>query len=211
MKSGPVDVWPLVHAERRRLVEDLGDLPRSAWDTASLCEGWSVHDVLAHLLESAMTSRLRFVAGMVRARGDFHRANRDGIERWRRADPEQTLAELGRAERSTRTPPAHPVTRLVEVYVHGEDIRRPLGLPGRYPREGIHAALAHQLRTKVSFEGGRERAEGLSLLDSDSGMSWGEGPAVAGTAVDLLLAVSGRTLRDGLLTGPGAATLRARV
>ncbi|MGO1600007.1 MAG: maleylpyruvate isomerase family mycothiol-dependent enzyme [Brachybacterium sp.] len=210
MESGPADVWPLVHTERRRLVEDLANLPRSAWDTASLCEDWSVHDVLAHLLESAMTTRLQFVAGMVRARGDFHRANRDGIERWQRADPQQTLAEYGRAERATRTPPAHPATRLVEVYVHGEDIRRPLSLPGRYPREGIHAALAHQLRTKVSFEGGRERAEGLRLRDSDTGMSWGEGPEVAGPAVDLLLAVSGRTLGDGQLTGPGAATLLAR-
>ena len=203
-------IWALVHAERRQLIDDLEDLTPHAWETPSLCDGWSVHDVLAHLLESAMATRLSFVGSMVRSRGDFHRANELGIRRWKREDPQQTLADFRRNQHVTRTPPAHPATRLVEAYVHGEDIRRPLGLEGRYPSDGIHQALAHQLRTRVSFDGGRERAEGLRLVDTVTGASWGTGPEVSGAAIDLLLAVSGRTVRTELLTGPGADTLLAR-
>ena len=50
-------IWELVHAERRQLVEDLEGLDPPAWETPSLCDRWSVHDVLAHLLEGAMTTR----------------------------------------------------------------------------------------------------------------------------------------------------------
>lgn len=210
MRADRFAVWELVHAERRRLIDDLDDLAPHAWGAPSLCEGWSVHDVLAHLLESAMTNRRSFVQSMVLARGDFHRANEQGIQRRRREDPRQTLAEFRRIQHETRTPPAHPATRLVEAYVHGEDIRRPLGIEGRCPSAGVRLALAHQLRTPVSFEGGRERAEGLRLLDTDSGMSWGRGPEVSGSAIDLLLAVSGRTLRTGRFTGTGADQLIAR-
>lgn len=200
----------LVHAERLRLIDDLEGLAPHEWSTPSLCDGWTVHDVLAHLLVTAMTHRFAFVGSMMRARGDFHRANELGIRRWKREDPQQTLAEFRRAQHETRTPPAHPATRLVEAYVHGEDLRRPLGITGRYPSEGIHGALAHQLRTRVSFEGGRERAEGLRLIDTDSGVSWGTGPEVSGAAIDLLLAVSGRTVSTKLLTGPGSDQLVAR-
>lgn len=199
--------WSLVHVERQQLADDLAPVDNQAWETPSLCHEWSVHDVLAHLLDTAMTTRLVFIRSMVRARGDFHRANDDGIQRYKREDPQQTLAEFRRVQHLTRTPPAHPATRLVEAYVHGEDIRRPLGIDGRYPQDGVHEALAYQLRTPVSFEGGRERAAGLRLIDKDSGTSWGDGPDVTGAAIDLLLAVSGRTVNPELLAGPGAHRL----
>lgn len=204
------EVWNLVHAERRHLVHDLAPLRGADWNTASLCKNWTVHDVLAHLVDTAHMSRLAFVASMVRARGDFHRANEAGVHHRRRQDPLQTLADLHEASSLTRTPPAHRATRLVEAIVHGEDIRRPLGLPGEYPRAAVQAALDHQLRTPLSVDGGRERAAGLRLVDVDDGTSWGEGPEVQGASIDLLLAVSGRSLAPQLLSGLGAADLTSR-
>jgi len=47
------DVWPLVHAERHALVDDLSRLTDEQWRTPSLCEGWTVHDVAAHLVGNA--------------------------------------------------------------------------------------------------------------------------------------------------------------
>jgi uncharacterized protein (TIGR03083 family) len=44
------DIWPVVHAERRALAADLADLSPEQWQTPSLCAGWSVHDVLAHMV-----------------------------------------------------------------------------------------------------------------------------------------------------------------
>ena len=57
------DVWPLVHAERAALVGDLESLDAAAWETPSLCAGWTVHDVVAHLVDTAKTTRVGFVLG----------------------------------------------------------------------------------------------------------------------------------------------------
>lgn len=203
MTLSTAEVWAVVHAERQRLCDDLAALPAAGWETPSLCPGWTVHDVLAHLVDTARTGTRAFVVGMVRARGDFDHANADGIRRSRHDDPARTLADLRASRDLTRTPPAHRATRLVEAVVHGEDIRRPLGITGSYPDAALHDALAYQLRTTVSFGGGRERARGRRLVDTGTGVSWGDGAEVSGRAVDLLLAVSGRAVAPGLLTGAG--------
>lgn len=43
------DVWPMVHAERAALIDDLATLDEAQWHMPSLCGGWTVHDVVAHL------------------------------------------------------------------------------------------------------------------------------------------------------------------
>ena len=197
------EVWELVHAERCRLLDDLVTIDASAWETPSLCRLWTVHDVLAHLVDTAMTGKLAFVWSMVRARGDFDRANEDGVRRCKQDDPQQTLADLRQVLDLRRTPPADRASRLVEAIVHGEDIRRPLGISGDYPRAAVHEALAYQLRTSASFGGARERAAGCRLVDSGTGASWGEGLDVVGTGLDLLLAATGRPVAPTALTGAG--------
>ncbi|GHG56414.1 hypothetical protein GCM10011331_23960 [Flavimobilis marinus] len=203
------DVWPIVHAERRRLVADLLDLPIAQWRTPSLCPGWDVHDVLAHVVDTARTGRLMFVRELLRARFNFDRANDTGVAREKRTDPQDTVRTLDAVVSLTRTPPANLATRLVEAFVHGEDIRRPLGVAGTYPAGAVADALAYQLRTPVSFGGGRERAAGLRMVDSSTGQAWGEAGAdvVEGAGIDLLLAVSGRPVPTERLTGRGAARL----
>lgn len=207
MRDAAAAIWQVVHAERRRLVVDLADLSDEQWWLPSLCPGWDVHDVLAHLVDTARTGRLSFVRDLVAARGDFDRANERGIRRVKQRDPQGTLAALRDAAGLTRTPPAHLATRLVEAIVHGEDVRRPLGIAGSYPEPAITQSLAYQLRTPVSFGGGRERAAGLHLVDRASGTAWGEGAAVTGDALDLLLAVSGRPVDRARLDGEGAPLL----
>ena len=91
--------------------------------------------------------------------------------------------------------------------MHGEDIRRPLGITGSYPEPAIARALAYQLRTPVSFGGGRERAAGLRLVDRKTGATWGQGDGVEAEAIDLLLAVSGRRVNRERLDGTGASRL----
>lgn len=205
------DVWAAVAAERRALVDDLGALPPEAWSTPSLCEGWDVHDVVAHLVDGAHTTRLGFVRRMLAARGDFHRETAAGVRRRRAADPLVTLGRLADAVDLTHAPPAPLATRLVEVYVHSEDVRRPLALPRAYPSAPVLAALDHQVRTTVAFGGGKEVAQGLTLSPRDTLVSMGSGPRVVGRAVDLLLAVSGRPVSARAFSGPGAEELAARI
>ena len=138
-------VWSFVHAERARLADDLATVAPHAWATPSLCPGWDVHDVLAHLVDTAKTSRIGFARQMIAARLDFDSANAAGIARERRADARDTLAAMREVVRYTRTPVAPRPTRLVEAIVHGEDIRRPLGIATSYASDAVAAALTYQL------------------------------------------------------------------
>lgn len=207
MRSSSAETWQTVHAERLRLVDDLSRLEDEQWLASSLCTGWDVHDVVAHLVDTAKTGRVSFVRDLLAARMDFDRANERGIAREKRRDPRATLEALRAAADLTRTPPANLATRLVEAVVHGEDVRRPLGIAGAYPEPAVVQALAYQLRTPVSFGGGRERAGGLRLVDRRTAVTWGDGDEVAADALDLLLAVSGRPVPRERLDGPGADRL----
>lgn len=199
-------IWPVVHDERRALVGDLEPLTASQWRTPSLCPGWDIHDVVAHLIDSAKTTRLRFVGRIVAARFDFDRDNAAGITREKAADPTDTLSEFRAVQNRTATPPAAFATRLVEAFVHGEDIRRSLEIARDYPPMQVAQALSYQLRTSVKMGGGKERAHGCRLVASDAAFEQGAGPLVRGPAIALLLAVSGRPVEAAELTGPGAHT-----
>ncbi len=204
------DIWPVVHAEREALVRDLEPVAREKWATPSLCEGWDVHDAVAHLVDDARTTRLGFVRHLVAARFDFDRCNAAGIARERHDDPALTLAALRAVLARTTSAPAPLPTRLVEAFVHGEDIRRPLAIRRDYPTSHVATALRHQVGTSVKLGGGRERAEGLRLVADDADLVLGGGPEVRGPVVSLLLAVSGRVLPPDELNGPGAAALTGR-
>jgi uncharacterized protein (TIGR03083 family) len=205
------DVWPMVHAERAALIEDLRGLDDRQWEEPSLCGRWTVHDVAAHMVDVARTTRLGFVVGLARAGFDFHRQNDRGVERERRASPQETLERLVRVASRTSTPPAPLDTRLVEEVVHGEDIRRPLGRTRAYPQEAVLRSLRLQLRTSTSFGGAEERVSGLRLVATDADVTIGDGPEVRGPALSLLLALSGRRVALDDLTGPGVDALAAAV
>jgi hypothetical protein len=91
--------------------------------------------------------------------------------------------------------------------VHGEDIRRPLGLTRAYPQEAVVRALRLQVRTPASFGGAKELVAGVRLTAVDADVSIGDGPEISGTALSLLLAVSGRRVALDELGGPGVDAL----
>ena len=53
------DVWPTIHAERKALAADLDSIPVREWDTPSLCDGWTVRDVVAHMTAATKLSEWR--------------------------------------------------------------------------------------------------------------------------------------------------------
>lgn len=199
------EIWAVVHDERQALIDDLVALAADDWRTPSLCPGWDVHDVLAHLVDSAKTTRLGFLRRMVAAGFDFDRDNAVGITREKAAHPHDTVNAFEEVRSYTATPPAALATRLVEAFVHGEDIRRPLKIRRNYPPEHVANALAYQLKTSVKMGGGREAAHGLRLIATDESFEHGVGPEVHGPAIGLLLAVSGRPVTADELIGPGAS------
>ena len=186
------DVWPLVHAERAALVEDLESLDDAAWETPSLCAG----------LDGARRGRppgrhgeddpCRLPLGLARAGFDFDRQNDQGVQRERRRHAGGDLAEVARRAGRTSTPPAPLDSRLVEAVVHGEDIRRPLGLVRAYPAEVVTRGLRLQARTAESFGGAKDLVTRVRLVATDADVAIGSGPDVRGPLLDLLLVATGR-------------------
>ena len=201
------DMWDLVHAERRALIEDLSGVEQGAWDEQSLCGDWTVREVAAHLVDNARTTPFRIVVAMARARFDFDRQNAMGMVRELGDESADTLAGLRSVADRRSGPPAPLDSRLVEEVVHGEDIRRPLGIRREYAAQAIERSLRYQARTSVGMGGGRQRVARVQLRATDADIVIGTGLEVSGPALSLLLVTSGRNAALADLAGPGLATL----
>lgn len=204
------DTWALVHAERRALIDDLACVSDEQWEADSWAQGWTVHDVAAHLVDNARTTPWRLARAMARARFDFDRQNANGVAAEKGPTPADTLERLRQVADRTSGPPtclAALESRLVEEIAHGEDIRRPLGIVRTYPSEAVRAAIGYQVRTPESFGGAQKLASRVRLEADDADLAVGSGPEVRGPALELLMLVSGRRPREGSLTGPGLALL----
>ena len=203
------DIWPTVHAERQALADDLAGLTPEQWEAASLSAGWTVHDVLAHLLVLAGMTPFKFVTQFAGSGFNFARYADRGIAREKRPDPAQTLAAFREAQGRTSAPPGPPETWIGEHLVHGEDIRRPLGITRSYPMDAVLRTLDFYQGSQPII-GGRDRVAGLTLKATDADHSVGTGPEVTGPALDLVLAATGRPAGWTTLSGPGLETLKSR-
>jgi uncharacterized protein (TIGR03083 family) len=203
------DIWPVVHAERRALADDLGGLPPERWTTPSLCDGWSVQDVVAHMTATATMTPPRFLAKMAAAGFRFPQMADKEVARVGAGGPAGTLSQFRAAERSTSSPPGPKPSWLGETLVHGEDIRRPLGIRHDYPVDAVTRVIDFYAGSNVLI-GGKKRVAGVTLKATDADWSHGAGPVVEGPAISLLLATAGRKAVLDELSGPGVELLRAR-
>ena len=203
------DMWHVIHAERRALAADLAGLTPEQWASPSLCPGWTVHDVLAHLVSTAKLTPPAFFAGLIGSGFNFQRFTGKRIAAESAGGPAATLAAFRAVETATSAPPGPKTSWLGEVLVHGEDIRRPLGIAHEYPTSSVTAVTEFYAGSNVLI-GGKRRVEGLTLEATDATWSHGSGPTVAGPARALMLATAGRKAALDELTGPGVETLRSR-
>ena len=202
-------LWPLVHAERAALAADLAGLTDDRWTTPSLCTDLSVREVLAHLTAAANLSPVRWMAGVIRCRFDFDKQVAMRLAEQLGATPAETLERFRRAVTSTTKPPVPLEAVLGEVVVHGEDIRRPLGVHRDYPIETV-TLLAEYYRGSDMVVLAKGRVGGLRLEATDGPFSTGDGPLVSGRTVALIMAMTGRKSYLDDLTGDGVEILRAR-
>ena len=208
--SDDAATWAMIHAERKALAATIEELTAEQWDSPSLCAGWTVGFLGAHVLAGAEQTPGRFLGGMVTTGFRFNALMEREARSRAQLSRQQIADRLRQRTTTTNHPPAPVLAMLGEVVVHGEDIRRPVGLPGTVADDAANACL--QMFTKASFPvGGRKRIGGLRLTATDTGWSFGAGPEVSGPAMALLLAMTGRAAGVGGLTGDGVATLSQRV
>ena len=182
-------------SERTRLVALLEGLSSEQWNTPSLCDGWSVSEVVAHMTMPFRTKPLQFATGMARARLDFNRyADRDA----RRFAKSATTAELVELFRRNIDHPWSPpgggrVGALSHDVIHGLDFTEPLGLPAA-PAERIALVLHNSTKRSQDFFG--VDLGGRRLVATDAEVAIGSGIDVEMSAKDILLTITGRQAVD---------------
>jgi len=207
----------LLRHHRLGMVDTLAALTDEQWLAPSLCQEWRVVDVAAHLAWAPVLGVGAGAVAMARHGFSMNRMiARSAIEwsfRGRAAILEQLRHNAHSGARPVGMP---PVAALADAVVHGLDVRRPLGLPGQVPSASLAPLADFALGTPWplnSVVGGsaRRRVAGVHLVATDVAWSHGEGPQVRGSAEALLLVLFGRRPTSGELTGPGSATLAARL
>ena len=203
------DLWTLVAAERGALADDLAGLTPEQWDSPSLCPGWTVRHIVAHLTAAASTSPGAFAAQFAKAGFNFDKYANAAIARRLGVDTAATLADFRAVQGSTTAPPGPKATWIGEVVVHSEDIRRPLGIGHRYDPDALRSA-ADFYKGSNTLIGAKNRIAGLGLRATDQDWSTGTGPGVEGPLLSLVVAMTGRESHVDDLTGDGVETLRGR-
>ena len=204
-----MDIWPVVHAERKALATDLRGLDTGDWDRPSLCGGWTVRDVLAHMTSAGKLTPPAFFAQLIGSGFSFDKVQEKGIAAQQGASPADTLANFESVLTSVKHPPGPTTTWLGEVIVHSEDIRRAVGIQHAYPTDAV-VAVADFYKGSNLLIGSKNRIAGLTLRATDAGWSHGTGPEVKGPILSLVMAMTGRKAADDDLAGDGLATLRSR-
>jgi uncharacterized protein (TIGR03083 family) len=204
------DVLRAIDDERSSLADLLDDLSGPEWETPSLCAGWRVREVAAHLALAHTGVRSAAVA-MLRARGSFDRMIHDTAVRQAALPVEQYAIRLRGMVGSRRKAPG--VTRLeplLDVLVHGQDIALPLGRSRPMPTDAAATAATRVWTMGWPFHA-RRRLDGFELVAVDHAWSVGRGPQVEGPIAAILLLLTGRYAVLPELSGPGAPDLTARL
>ncbi len=203
-------IQDMIAAQRGELAAVLDALPASGWDEPTLCAGWRVREVVAHVTMPFRYSGRRFVVELARSRGKFNEmADRVALRDAARMSP----AELAGAVRSNTGHPWRPPGggfegALAHDVIHGLDITVPLGLAFAVPEERLRRVLPVSAADKTVTFFGADLA-GIEFRARDMDWTLGAGTPLTGAAADLLLAMCGRKLPAGRLEGEPSARFSA--
>ena len=203
------DIWRNIHAQRRALAATLAGLEEARWGVASLCAGWTVRDVAAHVIASPQYRWRHFVPMVVRARFDINRAILEDAQRRGRAPIADILEQFERFGGARSVPPTTtPYEPLIDVLVHTQDILRPLGIQHEMPTDAAVAA-ADRMLAKPSDLFEPSGIDAVRLEATDVQWARGEGPTVRAPMQEILMLISGRAADAALVAGDGAALVRS--
>jgi uncharacterized protein (TIGR03083 family) len=205
-----MDTWQMIKDERASLVSALAALSDADWDKPSLCAGWTVRDVVGHMIATANMTPPKFVAKLASAGFNFQKLTRRDIQHFMAGRTNAELVEALRSRVAARTAPPGPATSwLGETIVHGEDVFRALNGYREHPVEHV-IAVADFYKNSNLLIGSKNRINGVTLVATDTDWRHGAGPEASGPAIALVLAMTGRKAALDDLTGEGVAVLRER-
>ncbi|MEV0988452.1 maleylpyruvate isomerase family mycothiol-dependent enzyme [Streptomyces sp. NPDC049949] len=200
-----------IAAERRELAALFDALRVEDWHAPSLCTGWTVREVVAHMSMGFRLSLPATLGELLKSRGNLHRMT-DRVAR--RDAAVHSTTELGAFLRDHAhhpwTPPVGGLpAALGHDVVHGLDVTTALGLDRRVPEDRLRILLDAIRPSGLRFFG--VDLTGVRLCAQDTDWSYGSGAEpVYGDAQDLLLLAFGRRLPPGRLRGEAAGRFTGR-
>jgi uncharacterized protein (TIGR03083 family) len=206
-----MDIWTLVTKGRHSLAEYLEGLSPDDWSRPSLCAGWTVKDVAAHMLVIPTVPKGKVFRSFFGSGFNLDKMNAKFVRQLTSTMSTVDIVAATRSSAGSRSmPPGLKLPGvLTELVVHSSDISEAVGTPLQLSTEHYVATLDHLKDVQPVF-GSKQRIAGLTLIATDADWSTGSGPTVEGPVQHLLLAVAGRPFALERLSGDGLATLRSR-
>lgn len=196
-----MDVRTAIAAERRDLAAMLDALPAAQWDAPTLCAGWRVRELAAHMSLGFRYPLPKMMFELLKTRGNLNRmtdlcARKDAAT----LSTDALISALrDNAHHPWKPPVGGAAAALAHDVIHGLDITVPLGLDRRVPENRLRILLDNLApRTTKIF---RADLHGIQLRANDLKWSFGTGTPLIGAAQDLLLVAYGRRLPPGHLHG----------
>lgn len=125
----------LLQAEREVLLPLLDRTIGSDFDRTTVCDEWSVRDIVAHC-----SAILMALASGESGRTFTAEQNQRDVDERRRWSLDALLAELKQAhDLAVGSPAVAPI--VLGLWIHGSDIRDALGIPNAYAAPGLSDAL----------------------------------------------------------------------
>jgi uncharacterized protein (TIGR03083 family) len=209
---GPEESWQLIEDHRLAIANLLEGLTSQEWEHPSLCTGWRVRDVAAHVALGTSAPPVQvMIREWVRARGNFDRLNHDVAVRHAQRSTSMITDELRKNAGSRELPVVTNYRNIVfDVLVHGQDIALPLNKTLLFSPAAGSAAAENLWRLQWPWSTQR-RFRGLAFRATDTDWSAGDGPVVCGPIRDIVLALAARPAALPQLTGEGVPELADRI
>ena len=218
MKPDELDkLWTAIDTQRLRTTDLLSGLTPGEWDTPSLCDGWTVRDVAAHLTLQQLTLGSALRAALRHPGSLNHIINASARDRATRP-PDHLIAEIrGMVGSRRHNVGVTPLETLIDIVVHGQDIAVPLGRDLAVTPWAA-ATTADRLWWSRSTRIGRLKAKvfadlnhrDLRFVATDADWSAGDGDEVRGPLLSIVLVLTGRRVGADALEGPGTSRLGRR-
>ncbi len=182
-------------AEREELLELCRNLTPLEWEAESLCEGWRVRDVVAHLI-GLQTDWLNFLTA-----GET-KANRRMVEKRRELSIGKLIEQLDSTVQPNLIVHLMVSGYLFDNWVHQQDIRWVLG-----PERQRNQDLKRLGIILASLQKTAGKKKGVCFVSSDPEWKGGEGQEVWGSAEAVIMALANRPAALSRLKGPGLTIL----
>jgi uncharacterized protein (TIGR03083 family) len=170
-------VWQAIDEERLRLADVRDQLTEKEWRHGSLCEGWTVRDVVAHLTlqQLGLSAAIGMLIRGPKLRGMYRMIN----DAARRGAATMSTDQMIAAIRDMVGSRKHNIgftcrETLIDILVYGQDIAVPLHRPHPMPVNPASEAATRVWTTGWPFHA-RKRFAGFRITATDTSWAVGDG------------------------------------